>query len=159
MRRQAPPLAGLWAYAGLGVTLLWATARWPVPQAMLHGFLVVALLPLMKEPLASGLWALGAGWVVDLSLRLQPHPGGSAWADLTLVLFLKAAVRLWPPPDLGGYRIRLLGGLLLHGLLVQLTLTLANGPHAWGTAWIWAVASGLLWAGWSWSLYLTHRSV
>lgn len=159
MRKSPPPLAGLWAYAGLGVVLLWTTARWPVPQAMLHSLLVVALLPLMKDALATGVWALAAGWVMDLALRLQPHPGGTAWADLTMVLFLRAAVRLWPPPDRSGYVLRLLGGLLIHGLLVQSALSLANGPHAWGAAWLWGAASGLLWGGWTWKQYLAHRSL
>lgn len=156
MRKSAPPAASLWTIAGLGTTLLWLLAPWPVAQAVLHGAVVVAVLPLLKAPLSSGLWALAAGWVVDLSLRVQPHPGGTPWADLTLVLFLRWAVRMWPPPDRAGYVVRLLGGLLLHGLLQQLALTLANGPHAWGTAWLWAVAAGLAWGVWGDRLFRAY---
>ena len=84
MRVPAPSLArqNLLCAAALG--LIFLSAPFPQIQLVLHAMLVLALAPRPGAPLAGALWALAAGWAMESSLRLLPHLGGTAWADLTV---------------------------------------------------------------------------
>ena len=70
----------------LALVGIFFTAPWPSLQAVFHVALVLGLAPLQPVPLMAGLWAVAAGWVVEGTLRMVPHPGGAAWVDLTLTL-------------------------------------------------------------------------
>lgn len=157
MRRTPPPAARPWAWATLGLAAIWLLAPWPVAQGAVHGFLVVSMAPVMDEALTAGCWAIAAGWLVEASLRMMPHLGGTAWADLSLVLLVRAASRMWPPDGRWAYVARLVPTLFLQGILVHGAMALANGGHGWGSAWIWSAASGLLWGPLAWTFHQTYR--
>lgn len=156
-QRSAPPSARPWAWIALGLALLPALAPWPVAQGLVHGFLIAVLLPLVPDPLAAGLGALAAGWLSEATLRSMPHPGGAAWADLSLVLFVRLADRIRPPDSRWIYVPRLIGILLLHALLIHLAVYLANGPHAWGRVWMWPPLTALLWGPPCWGFHQLHQ--
>lgn len=146
-----------WAWLALGLALLPVTAPWPVAQGLLHGFLLAALLPLLPDPLLAALGALAAGWLTESTLRMVPHPGGVAWADLTLMLFVRMADRLRPPDSRGLYTARIVSILILQGLLIHGAVFIANGAHAWGTVWFWPPLTALLWAPRLWPYHQIHQ--
>lgn len=136
--------------AALGLVLL--TAPFPRLQPVAHAALVLALAPRPGAPLATALWAAAAGWALEGSLRLYPHLGGTAWADMTVALLAAWMAGRWPLEDLKGWLGRLAGLLLLHTLLVHGAVRLAAGPHPWGLGWLWAALGLPLWAWASWRL-------
>ena len=131
---------------------IWFTAPWPSLQAVFHAALTLGFAPLESIPLMVGLWAVAAGWVAEGTLRMVPHPGGAAWADLTLALAVYFLNRFWPPDRRLIWWARLAGFTLLHALLVHLAVALAAGSHAWGRGWFWALLASPLWAMLAWRL-------
>ncbi len=152
-RRSAPPPVRPWLWALVALPLLALLAPLPLLQAIVQGFLLVALLPLVRDVRASALMAVAAGWIVEGSLRLVPHGGGTAWANLTLLLLMRTGLQLRPPESKRLYVAMAGLTLVVHGLLVHGALALANGPHAWGTLWLWTAASSLAWGPLAWRLY------
>jgi hypothetical protein len=152
MRLQAPALLrqNLLCAAALG--LLFLSAPFPQAQAVIHALLVLALAPRAGEPLAGALWALAAGWSLEGTLRLYPHLGGTAWADLTLVLLAGWMAGRWPVEALKGWLARLAGLCVLHALLVHGAVALAAGSHPWGWAWLWTLLTVPLWGWLAWRL-------
>ena len=135
--------------AAAGLILL---APWPGAQALLHVALVLGFALDPASPLLTAIWAAAGGWAVEGSLRLYPHNGGTAWADMSVALLACWLLREWPVPSLKGWigRQALLASLWL--LLVHLAVRLAAGPHLWGWGWAW-VLLGLPawgWATWRW---------
>ncbi|HEX4845549.1 MAG TPA: hypothetical protein VFV26_04975 [Geothrix sp.] len=148
MRIPAPPASrqNLLCAAALGLVFL--CAPFPRAQSVIHVVLVLALAPRVGAPLATALWAGAAGWALEGSLRLYPHLGGTAWADMSMALVAGGMAGRWPLEGLKGWFARLAGLLALHTLLVHGAVRLASGPHAWGTGWLWAAFTLPLW-GWA----------
>lgn len=134
----------------LVLTGIFFSAPWPSFQAVLHSALVLGFAPLETVPLVASLWAIAAGWTVEGTLRLVPHPGGTPWADLTLTLGVLFLNRYWPPDRRLLWWARLAGFTLLQALLVHLAVALASGAHAWGQGWLWALLASPLWAMLAW---------
>lgn len=132
--------------------LLFLSAPFPQVQTVLHALLVLGLAPRSEAPLAGALWALTAGWIVEGTLRLLPHLGGTAWADLTLVLFAGWMAGRWPLEGLRGWLLRLAGLSVLHFVAVHAAVALAAGPHPWGWGWFYTLLSLPLWGWLSWRL-------
>ena len=130
--------------------LLFLSAPFPRIQLVVHAVLVLALAPRPGAPLVGALWALAAGWTLEGSLRLYPHLGGTAWADLTLTLLAGWMAGRWPLEGLKGWLARLASLSVLHALLLHGAVRLATGPHPWG--WFWALLSLPVWGWLAWRL-------
>lgn len=152
MRITPPTLTkqNLLCGAALGLTLL--SAPFPRIQLVLHAMLVIALAPRPGAPLVGALWALAAGWSFESSLRLYPHLGGTAWADLSVTLLAGWMAGRWPLEGLKGWMVRLGALSVLHVLLVHGAVRLAAGPHPWGWGWLGVLLSVPLWGWLSWRL-------
>jgi hypothetical protein len=152
MRIPAPSATrqNLLCAAALGLIVL--SAPFPRFQAIPHVMLVLALAPRPGAPLVGALWALAAGWTLEGSLRLYPHLGGTAWADLSMTLLAGWMAGRWPLEGLKGWLARLASLSLLHGLLVHGAVRLATAPHPWGWGWFWALVSAPLWGWFAWRL-------
>jgi hypothetical protein len=150
MRIPAPTATrqNLLCAAALG--LLFLCAPFPQLQLVVHALLVLALAPRPGAPLSGALWAVAAGWVLEGSLRLYPHQGGTAWADLTLALLAGWMAGRWPLEGLKGWLARLAGLGVLHALLLHGAVRLAAGPHPWGWGWLWTLLSLPLWGWLAW---------
>ena len=122
------------------------TAPWPGLQAIFHVFLVLGLAPGFPSPLQGLLWAASAGWVLEGTLRLYPHMGGTALGNMAVSLLATWLLLQWPPHSRKPYWGRQAGLVLVHWLLVNLFVKFAAGPHAWGWSWAWALAGIPLWA-------------
>jgi len=122
------------------------TAPWPGPQAVLHTFLVLGLGPGFGSALAGMAWSAAGGWVLEGTLKLYPHLGGTAFGDmLACVLAYNLALR-WPPHALKPYWGRQAALVVVHTLLVQLSVSFAAGAHTWGTGWLWSLLLIPAWA-------------
>lgn len=152
MRTSAPSLTrqNLFCAAALGLIVL--SAPFPMLQAVLHAALVLALAPRTESPLFGTLWALAAGWALEGTLRLYPHLGGTAWADMTLTLLASWMAGRWPLEGLKGWWVRLASLSLLHALLVHGAVRLATTSHPWGWGWFWTLLSVPLWGWLTWRL-------
>lgn len=152
MRIPAPSATrqNLLCAAALGLIVL--SAPFPGFQAIPHVMLVLALAPRPGAPLVGALWALAAGWTLEGSLRLYPHLGGTAWADLSMTLLTGWMAGRWPLEGLKGWLARLVSLSLLHALLVHGAVRLATAPHPWGWGWFWALVSAPLWGWFAWRL-------
>lgn len=151
--RPAPPTIlrqNLSCAAGLGLVFL--CAPFPGPQAVVHAALVLALAPRADSPLMGLLWAGAGGWALEGTLRLYPHVGGTAWADMTVALLAGWMAGRWPLEGLKGWIARLFPLLGLQVLLIHGAVRLAAGPHPWGYGWLWAAFSLPLWAWATWRL-------
>ena len=129
---------------------IFITAPWPSIQSVFHVALVLGYAPLESVPLVAGLWAVAAGWVAEVTLRMVPHPGGAAWVDLTLTLTVLFFNRFWPPDRRLIWWGRLAGFTLLHSLLLYLAMALASGSHPVGRGWLWALLTSPFWAMLAW---------
>ncbi len=139
-------------FCAVALALIFFTAPWPPLQAVFHVALVLGLAPLEAAPLAAALWALAAGWTLEGTMRLVPHPGGAAWADMTVALAVLFFNRYWPPDRRLLWWARLAGFTLLHALLMHGAVALASGAHVWGRGWLWALISSPFWAMLAWRL-------
>ena len=150
MRIPVPTLTrqNLLCAAALGLIVL--SAPFPQIQPVFHAMLVLALAPRSGMPLQGALWALAAGWTLEGSLRLVPHLGGTAWADLTLTLLAGWMAGRWPVEGLKGWLVRLASYTVLHALAVHGAVRLAAGPHPWGWGWFWTLLSVPLWGWLAW---------
>ena len=152
MRLATPPAIRQHLLSAATLGLIFLSAPFPRVQIVLHALLVLALAPRANAPLSSALWALAAGWALEGSLRLLPHMGGTAWADMTLVLFLTWIVGRWPAEDLKGWLARLAAFTPIHALLVHGAVRLAAGSHPWGWGWLWTLLTVPLWGWLSWRM-------
>ena len=158
MRIPAPSAARQNLLCAVALGLVFLCAPFPRLQAVVHVLLVVALAPRVGSPLSGVLWAAAAGWALEGSLRLYPHLGGTAWADMTLALAAGGLAGRWPLEGLKGWLARLAGLVLAHTLLVHLAVRLASGPHTWGSGWFWALLSLPLWGWATWRLMYSGPS-
>jgi hypothetical protein len=145
-RRTSAPAVRHGLLALVSLAGIHFTAPWGGLQAVLHAMLVLGLAPEFRSPLVAVLWAAGAGWVLEGSLRLYPHLGGTALANMSLCLLIRWTLMQWPPRERNPYWGRMAAMLVLHALLVHAAVRLAAGPHAWDTGVIWALVSVPLWA-------------
>ena len=152
MRLPTPSSLRQHLFCGVTLGLLALAAPFPVVQAILHALLVLALAPRPGAPLSGALWAVAAGWVLEGTLRLYPHLGGTAWANLTVVLLAGWMAGRWPLESLRGWLVRLAGLGVLHALLVHGAVRLAAGPHPWGWGWLAALLTLPLWGWLAWRL-------
>jgi hypothetical protein len=152
MRLSGPTLLRQNLLCASALGLLFLSAPFPQAQTVLHVLLVLGLAPRSEAPLVGALWALAAGWTVEGTLRLLPHLGGTAWADLTLVLLAGWMAGRWPLEGLKGWLLRLSGLCLLHFLVVHAAVALAAGSHPWGWSWLWTLLSLPLWGWLAWRL-------
>jgi hypothetical protein len=152
MRLPVPSSLRQHLFCGITLGLIALTAPFPALQIILHTLLVLALAPRPGAPLSGALWAVAAGWVLEGTLRLYPHLGGTAWANLTVVLLAGWMAGRWPLEGLRGWLARLAGLGVLHGLLVHGAVRLAAGPHPWGWGWLWPLLTLPLWGWLSWRL-------
>lgn len=150
--RHAPAVVRPSVVSLAALVAIFLSAPWPPLQAVFHVALVLGLAPLESVPLLAGLWAVAAGWVMEGTLRMVPHPGGVAWADLTLALTVLFFNRFWPPDRRLIWWGRLAGFTMLHALLLHLAVALASGSHPLGRGWLWALLTSPLWAMLAWRL-------
>jgi len=122
------------------------TAPWPGAQAVLNSFLVLGLAPGFQSPLSGLAWAAAGGWVLEGTLRLYPHLGGTAFGNMLACLLAFSLVLRWPPHSLKPYWGRQAVLVLIHTLLVQLSVSFAAGSHSWGTGWLWSLVLVPAWA-------------
>jgi hypothetical protein len=127
----------------LGV--LHALAPWPGPQCAVMAFLVLGLAPGFASMLPAVLWAGTAGWILEGSLRLHPHLGGTALGNMLACMAASWLLHQWPPHSRKYFLGRLAGLVLVQTLLVHLCVRLAGGPHPWGLGWVWALVLVPLW--------------
>ena len=121
-------------------------APWPGPQAVLHIFLVLGLAPGFRSPLVGMCWAAAGGWVLEGTLRLYPHLGGTPFADMLICLLAFSLALRWPPHTLKPFWGRQAALLVLHTLLANLCVSFASGSHRWGTGWLWSLVLIPAWA-------------
>lgn len=148
MRIPAPSALRQHLLCAIALGLVFLCAPFPRLQAVVHVALVLALAPRAGSPLGSALWAAAGGWALEGTLRLYPHLGGTAWADMTLALLAGWMAGRWPLEGVKGWLSRLAGLVVAHTLLAHLAVRLAAGPHAWGPGWFWSLLSLPLW-GWA----------
>ena len=133
------------------------TAAWPGVQAVFQAFLVLGLAPEFRSPFVGALWAGAAGWVLEGSLRMYPHMGGTALANMVVCLLVHWTLIQWPPLSSKAYWARLAAFAALHALLVHGLVLFAAGSHAWGTGPIWTLLLVPFWAAIAFKLYLPHH--
>lgn len=137
------------AAGALGIGLL---SPWPGPQAVLHAAFIFGLALDPESALLTAVWAAAGGWILEGSLRIYPHHGGTAWADMTLALAAWWLLREWAVDDLRAWmgRQALLAAVWIPA--VHLAVRLAAGPHLWGSGWIWIAVTlpAWSWLGWRW---------
>lgn len=143
----------LMSAAALGLVFL--CAPFPGIQAIPHVALVLALAPRNGHLLRTALWAAAGGWALEGSLRLFPHMGGTAWADMTVALVVAWMAGRWPVEGLKGWMLRLAALIIPHALLTHAAVRLAAGPHTWDPGWIWALVSLPVWSWGLWRLLFT----
>ncbi len=132
------------------------TAAWPGVQAAFHAFLVLGLAPEFRSSLVGALWAAAAGWVLEGTLRMYPHMGGTALANMLLCLAVAWTLAQWPPRSSRAYWARLGAFAAVHLLLVHGLVLLAAGSHGWGSGPLWTLLSVPLWASIAFKLYRPH---
>lgn len=127
------------------VVLVHLSAPWPAIQCVFHIFLVLGLAPGFPSPLQGLAWAALGGWILEGSLRLYPHMGGTALADMIVCLLAYALLIQWPPHSKKPFWGRMAALAVLHYVLANLAVRFAAGPHAWGYAWLWETLTIPLW--------------
>lgn len=143
--------------AVLSLGAIHQTAAWPGVQAVFHAFLVLGLAPEFRSPLIGALWASAAGWVLEGSLRMYPHMGGTALANMIVCLLAAWTLTQWPPSSPKPYWVRMGAFTVVHILLVRGMVLLAAGAYVWGSGPIWTLVLVPLWASVSFKLYLPHH--
>lgn len=131
--------------AALCLGAVYHTAPWPWLQAGFHACLVLGLAPEFRSRLVAVLWSAAAGWVLEGTLRMVPHLGGQALANMVATLAVAWSLSQWPPTGARALWLRLAGFSLAHALLGHACVRLAAGPHAWGWGWLTAVLTAPLW--------------
>jgi hypothetical protein len=121
-------------------------APWPGPQAVINSFLVLGLGPGFTSPLIGMGWAAAGGWVLEGTLKMYPHLGGTAFGNMMACLLAFGLVLRWPPHALKPYWGRQAVLVLIHTLLVHFSVAFAAGSHAWGTGWLWSFLLIPAWA-------------
>jgi hypothetical protein len=132
------------------------TAPWPGMQAALHAFLVIGIAPEFRSQLIGVLWAAAAGWVMEGSLRMYPHMGGTPLANMIVCLLVGWTLMQWPPQSAKPYWVRLGAFAVLHMLLAHGLVFVAAGSHAWGSGPLWTVLLVPFWATAAFRLYVPH---
>ena len=114
------------------------TTPWPGIQSAFNVFLVLGLAPSFNSPLIGASLAAGSGWILEGTLKMYPHLGGTAFANMLVCLLAFNLLLRWPPHDLRVYWWRQVILVAVHTLVVHLSVNLAAGPHIWGYGWLWS---------------------
>jgi hypothetical protein len=131
---------------------------WPGIQSAFNTFLILGLAPSFNSPLTGVAWAATSGWILEGTLKLYPHLGGTAFANMLMCLFAFNMLLRWPPHGLKVYWWRQVILVFVHTLLIHLSVRFASGPHIWGTGWIWSLALIPVWGTISVHIYQpSHR--
>lgn len=146
-------LLAIFSLAGIHLT-----APWPGPQAVINAFLVLGLAPEFRSPFMATLWAAGAGWVLEGSLRQYPHLGGTALANMVVCMLVRWTLIQWEPRERNPYWGRMAAFTVFHVLLVYGVVRFTAGPHPWGTGPLWALLCVPLWATVSFRIHRSFRS-
>ncbi len=146
MNGPAAPAFRRHAIALVALVGIHFTAPWPGLQAMFHVFLVLGLAPGFPSLLQGLLWSALAGWVLEGSLRVYPHLGGTALGNMVATMLVYWLLLQWPPHSRKPYWGRQAAMVLIHAILVHTTVRIAAGPHTWGFGWLWALVTIPLWA-------------
>jgi hypothetical protein len=146
MNPQTGPVLRRHAIALVALAGIHLAAPWPVVQTVFHVFLVLGLAPGFSTPIQGLLWAAAAGWVLEGSLRIYPHMGGTALANMLVALLGYLLLLQWPPHSRNPFWGRMAAQAMVHYLLVNILVRFAAGPHVWGYGWLWAILSIPLWA-------------
>lgn len=137
----------------LNLGCLYHAAPWPILQAILNTFLVLALAPEFRSLLVGAFWAALAGWMLEGTMRAYPHLGGTALGNLTTTLLAAWALTQWPPSEKKAFLARLGGLTVVHALLVHGAVRIACGPHPWGWGWFWTLLTVPLWGALAFKLH------
>ena len=103
MSRRTPLPIRAEVFAGLALAAIFLTAPWPNVQAVFHALLVVGLAAQARSPLATALLACAAGWIVEGTLRVVPHMGGTPLADMLVALSARLFMARAPGGRVRGY--------------------------------------------------------
>ncbi len=152
-RHNAAPNLTLLLVTPLILGAVHFTSPWPIVQAVVHVFLVLGLAPEFRSPLVGVCWAGLAGWVLEGSLRLYPHLGGTALANMIVCLLVTWTLNRWPPRETRFYWGRMAVFTILHTALVHLTVRVAAGPHPWDSGAFWALVLLPVWATLAFKIY------
>ena len=115
------------------------SAPWPGIQSILNTFLVLGLAPSFDSPLTGVIWAAASGWILEGTLKMYPHLGGTAFANMLMCLLTFNLLLRWPTHGLRIYYGRQVILVVIHTLLVYLSVRLTAGPHTCGTGWVWSL--------------------
>jgi hypothetical protein len=141
-----------WSFSAALLLLIFLTAPFPHVQIVLHAMLVLGISQRADSPVLTALFAALAGWALEGSLRMYPHLGGTAWANLSIALAGVFLARRWPAEGLGVWMARLGGLHVFQILLTHVMVQIACGPHLWGRTWITSLLTLPLWGWISWKL-------
>lgn len=155
--RPAPTLVRQVLIAALCLGAIHQTAVWPAIQSIFLVFLVLGVAPEFHSPLVGALWAAAAGWVLEGTLRMYPHMGGTALANMIVCLIAAWTLVQWPPLSSRHYWLRLAAFTVVHYFLVHGLVLVAAGIHTWGLDQAWALATVPLWGTLAFKLHLPHR--
>jgi hypothetical protein len=144
--------------AVLSLGCVHVAAPWPGIQTVVHAFLVLGLAPEFRSPLMGMLWAAAAGWILEGSLRIYPHLGGTALANMTICLMIRWTLMQWPPRARNPYWGRMAVMVLLHGLLVHAAVRIAAGSHPWDTGIFWTLLLIPFWGTLTFRMHRPFRS-
>jgi len=144
---QPSPKNPLWRVllALLSLGAIHQLSPWPGPQWAFMAFLVLGLAAGFKSPVVAMLWSAAAGWLLEGSLRMYPHMGGTALANMVLCLIAQWHFRNRPPEHRNSHWGQMAAFTLALALLVHALVRYAAGPHAWGWGWLWALVTVPLW--------------
>ena len=122
------------------------TAPWPGIQGLCNVFLVLGLAAGFDSLLTGLLWAAAGGWVLEGTLRMYPHLGGTPLANMVVCGIAYGLLLRWPPHSPKPYWGRQAALVIIHSLLVHLAVRVAAGAHPWGTGWLWSLLLVPFWA-------------
>lgn len=114
------------------------TTPWSGIQSAFNAFLVLGLAPSFNSPLTGASVAAASGWILEGTLKIYPHLGGTAFANILMCLLAFNLLLRWPPHDLRIYWWRQAILVAVHTLVVHLSVSFAAGPHIWGNGWFWS---------------------
>ncbi len=154
VRRPALSVTTRALISGAAILAVFPLAPWPRVQLALHAAIVVAICVDPRNYLVSALLAAASGWVLEASLKLLPHLGGTAWAAMSVAILASFLAEHWPTETLNVWLLRCLGLTVVLLLATHLGLRIATGvPHHFGQGWSFAFVSLPLWAWQTWRLH------
>lgn len=122
------------------------SAPWPGIQSAFNTFLVLGLAPSFNSPLIGVILAATSGWILEGTLKMYPHLGGTAFANILVCLLAFNLLLRLPPHDLRPYWWRQVILVAVHTVIIHMSVRFAAGPHIWGNGWVYSSALIPIWA-------------